>query len=327
MIKRFLVILIVILLLAPPVLVSADVVIGNDFEWEHKDELIRLERSLFIVNGPDGYVIAREEPGSTKDTIKSDWDGIEATVSFDNGAIVYMSSVYVYKGEYWGVMQTGHHVYIPGWILMDDLLMYYDYRDFAEQYKVDLYDFTGSIDKMRTVDEFYIWQWPGSDRERILYTVDEYSDLDKKAAIRTGQAYMDDNDREWVYVTIWDGFSSGYSRGGSAQGWICLDDLANEGDIQAFNPAPGPTKWSPDGRVDWSSGNGTTSTNSTPSDSPTPMPGEDSPPSAVPPINMFEALWYNTVFQIILGVSIIVFIIAVIIIIIILIKRRKSKET
>ena len=327
MVKRFFVILITILLLAPPVLASADVVIGNEFEWEHQDELIRLERSLFVINGPDGYVIAREEPGSTKDTIKSDWDGFEVTVSLDNGTLVYMDSVYVLKGEYWGVMQTGHHVYIPGWILMDDLLMYYDYKDFAEQYKGELYEFTGSIDKLQKVDEFCLWQWPGSDRARILYVVDEYSDLDDKAAIRTGQAYMDDNDREWVYITIWDGFTSGFSRGGSAQGWICLDDLANDGDIQAFNPAPGPTKWSPDGSVDWSFGNESTSTTSPPSESPTPIPGEDPPPSAVPPNRTFIDTLYNTIFLIIFIASVIGLAAAVIMIILILIKRKKSKKT
>ena len=325
MIKRALVIIIIIFLLVPPIYASADVVIGNEFEREHRDELTSLERSLFIVNGPDGYVIAREEPGSTKDTIQGNWGGHEVTVSLDNGAIVYMSYVYVHKGEYWGVMQTGHHVYIPGWILMDDLLMYYDNRDFMEQHKDKLYDFTGSIDILQKTYEFYLWQWPGSDRERILYAVDEYSDLDDEYAIRTGKAYMDDNAREWVYITIWDGFASGFSRGGSAEGWICLDDLTNEGDIQAFNPAPGPTKWSPDGSIDWSSGDVTAPTTSPPAESPTPMPGEDSPPSAVPPGRLADDPFYNTLFFIILVISVIVLAITVTMLIIILSKRNKTQ--
>ena len=323
MARRFLILLIVILLLAPPISVSADAVIGNDFEWKHRDELQRLDRSLFVVNGPDGYVIVREEPGSSKDTIGSDWNGFEVTVSLDNGTIVYMDSVYMHEGEYWGVMQTGHHVDIPGWILMEDLLLYYNNQDFLEQHKADIYNFTGSIDKLRTVEEFYLWQWPGSDRERILYTVDEYSDLESESAIRTKQAYMDDNGCEWVYIIIWDGFTSGLSYGGSAEGWICLDDLANDGNMKAFNPAPGPIKWSPDGSVDWSSGNGTTSTTSPPSEGSTTIPGEDPPPSAVPPEKTFCDTWNNTLFPIIFIYSVIVFAAAVPILIFIIIKRKK----
>ena len=39
--------------------------------------------------------------------------------------------------------------------------------------------------------------------------------------------------------------------GASVSGWICLDDPENN-EVPAFNPAPKPIRWSPDGEHDWS---------------------------------------------------------------------------
>jgi len=313
-------ILMAVLLLVPPVSVSADAVMGNEFEWEHHDELQRLERSLFVVNGPDGYVILREEPGSSKEAIRSWWSSGEV-ISFDNGTIVYMDSVYVYEDEYWGVMQTGHHVDIPGWILMDELLMYYDSQDFIEEHEDELYGFSGSIDRVYKAEEFYLWQWPGSDRERILYTVDEDNDLEDEYAIRTGLAYMDDNGREWVYVILWNGFTSGLSRYGSAEGWTCLDDLANAGNIEAFNPAPESIKWSPDGNNNWSSDSVIPPANTPPDETPTTNP-EYSP---VLPDWSSDITSDNTLFNIgIILIIISVLVLAVTLIIIFIINKRKK---
>lgn len=237
MIKRIITILMVVLLLTPTATVYADVVSGNDFfdKKETKAEKIGDESygKSFFVNGPSGYASFKEAPGSSKEVRK-----------YENGSIIYIAYVYKHMGEYWGIPAMTHGP-SPGWVLMDELLAYYDNSDFRNEHKSELYNYTGGFDELRTSEEFYIWQWPGSDREKIHYIVYDYSELDYEYAIRARHAYTDNDGREWAYVVLWEGNSGGLSHIGSAEGWVCLSDFNND-KIPAFNPAPPPAKWSHD---------------------------------------------------------------------------------
>jgi len=251
----------VVLLLLSPATALADVVYGNDFKYENRDELQRLERTYFIANGPDGYVIVRDEPGSPKDTMTTLWGG-EEEVHFDNGVLIWMDYVYLHEGEYWGSIQEGHGVQNPGWIPMDDLLQYYSHLDFLVENEAELYEFSGDFNELSKIDEICLWQWPGSDREKIIFTPDfESIDIDSENDIRARYAYMDDEGRQWVYIIFMDGFTYGMSRGYSSEGWVCFDDPSNAGSIPAFNPAPEPMPWSPDGSDIWTNHETTNATN------------------------------------------------------------------
>jgi hypothetical protein len=96
-------------------------------------------------------------------------------------------------------------------------------------------------------EAFYLWQWPGADREKINYFVDDYLD---ESAFRSRYAFMDDQGREWVYTIIWDGNFGGMIRDGSAEGWVCMSDLYND-QMPSFYPAPAPVTWSPDSPAIW----------------------------------------------------------------------------
>jgi len=235
MIKKIFTIIMVVFLFTPTITVYADVVFGNEFLNEKKDktEIIgdKYYGKSFYVNSPSGYISSKEAPDSNEEAYK-----------YENGRIIRIYYIYKHKGKYWGSPPINHGS-SPGWFPMDELLTYYDNGDFETEHKHELYDYTGGFHELSTSEEFYIWQWPGSDREKIHYFANEYSGLDNDHAIRAKHAYMDDNGCEWVYIVIWDGYSGGESRWGSAEGWVCLSDL-NNGQIPAFNPAPPPAKWS-----------------------------------------------------------------------------------
>jgi hypothetical protein len=232
----------------PPVNVSADVVFGNDFKLEKRDKIITPERSRFVVNSPDGYVIIQDKPGSKNDMIKyiqSQWpgskddkDSIKKAITFENGQEFIIDGVYNHKGEYWGVMPVGHHVSYPGWVRMDDLLVIYTREDFEAEHKNDIYDYYGKMDS--SLKKLVIWEWPGSDRaKRVL------DDKDVKIGdfSPVKSAYKDSDGREWGYIEIRYRVEM-YWLGLSWNGWICLDDPENS-NLPAFNPAPEPVKWLP----------------------------------------------------------------------------------
>ena len=234
MIKRaFLILFVVIILLVLSPVAYADVVFSNDFFDLNQNKTEPVNRE-FCVNGADGYVYSREAPGSRKEVNR-----------YANGSVISISAVYNHRGKYWGITPTGHGP-VPDWFPMDELLTYYSSADFETGHKDELYDYTGDFDSLRGMEDFYIWQWPGSDREKIHYFVDEYSGFDYEYALRARHAFTDEKGRQWVYVVIWEGFSGGLSHSGSTEGWICLSDMDND-QIPAFNPAPEPAKWIPPG--------------------------------------------------------------------------------
>ncbi|MCL1895673.1 MAG: hypothetical protein FWG03_03910 [Clostridiales bacterium] len=238
MIRRYAIVLAVIFLFALPLAAYADVIEGNEFFAKNWGKTVTLNRT-FIVNGVDGYVSVRNQPG----------DEIE-NYRIDNGRIVRIADVYKHKGAYWGYPPSSHSS-INGWFPMDELLMYYDKIDFANEHQDEFYDFNGSFYDLFVTDEFYIWEWPGADREKISYP-NEYlkSDYLDPYCLNTDFAWMDGEGNEWIYLRIWGGYSDGLSRGDAADGWVCISDPGSD-KIPAFNPAPQPAPWSPDDPDGW----------------------------------------------------------------------------
>ena len=232
MIKRVFILVMVFSLLASPLTAYADAIMGNEFQWQNYDKMQPLGRSRFCVNGPDGYVSIREEP-SWESKIFAYSNNKEIT--YQNGTELIMSSLYVNKGEYWGIMSAGHHVYYPGWIPMAHLLVVYIRNDFNTEYKNEFYTYNGNYDAVLVAKRLVLWQWPGSDREKRVLDVDGFELKDEQVLY----AYKDKSGREWGYVDI------------GQYEWICLSDPENS-QIPAFHPAPEPISWSPDGIYKWS---------------------------------------------------------------------------
>lgn len=267
MMKRFITIFISISILVSPLTAMADVVMGNDFLYKNGDKTIIIGEIFygkrFYVNGPSGYVIPKEEPGSDKgvSTEHSYVDIPENVFTFKNGEIVRIERAYLYNGEYWGVMSASHAYQPTGWFRMDELLMIYEYEDFEKENQDQFYTFTGSYDNLFAAEKLVLWQWPGSDREKRVLdfegfqvtNVSAFAFQDKMGNTKDGavRAYKDDAGREWIYALIEYTYSGeGSARKFQEESWVCLSEPENSA-IAAFNPAPNPIKWSPDGTSEW----------------------------------------------------------------------------
>ncbi|HNX14569.1 MAG TPA: hypothetical protein PK854_07500 [Oscillospiraceae bacterium] len=242
MVKRFICILVVIIFFAFPLTLHADMVLGNDFFYENEDKT-EDRGGNFIINSPSGYVIPSDEPGSGK-AISSNkaykwniygqvfetWEyGIFV---FENGKYCAIDAIYLYNGEYWGLMYPYHGYQPPGWVLMDDLSMIYQNEDFEKENKDSIYEYSSSFDAS-SIEKLVLWKWPGSDREECIID-DEYTV--KSFAEDVDFAYKDSEGREWGKIRAY---------------WVCLSDPENKTNIPSFNPARNPIKWSYDGIRDW----------------------------------------------------------------------------
>lgn len=241
MMKRFTIFYLILCLLAPSIIAHADVVMGNDFYWENRDKVQALERWTFVANGPDGYIIPQEKPGEAKTTFKNPWSEDEEVVdlpTYENGTPISLRGTYIYNNEYWGIMTYGHHAVLPGWIPMKDLLAVYTADDFIRENEAEFHTYSGSTDFLTQAGQVVIWQWPGSDREKRVMNAEN----PLVANMKVIKTYQDTAGREWGYFTVESGYPS--------SGWICLSEPSN-GKIPPFYPAPKPTKWSPDGNLEW----------------------------------------------------------------------------
>ena len=233
--KRFVVAFIVMTAMLFPLAVFADVVVGNDFFYKNREKTEHLYR-LLQVNGAFGVLSSKEKPG-----------GAKIVDTYKNGDLVYIGHTYLHKGKYWGIPPISHMYSESGWLPMDELLMLYDSADFESEYQDVLYEYAGGFEPLLAAEEYYVWQWPGSDREKSYY---EYMSLDA-SDIQAGPAYMDGEGREWLYVTLWGGSTyGGLSMGGATEGWVCLSDLGNA-QIPSFKPAPAPVPWVNGEAPDW----------------------------------------------------------------------------
>ncbi|MCL1895675.1 MAG: hypothetical protein FWG03_03920 [Clostridiales bacterium] len=232
MTKRIITILALVFLFMLPFSAYADVVMGNDFFYENKDKTEPVDLT-FTVDSPSGKISAKEKPGSSREVY-----------SLENGSVVSIKAVYNHKGEYWGIPPESHSNLAWGWLPMDQLLTWYSKNDFLDEHLDEFYDYDGDFDILCNAGDYYIWQWPGTDRGNAHYFVDDYDGLDDPEAYRARYAWLDGEGREWLYTIIFDGGGGGLARFGSTDGWICISDPQN-GQIPAFNPAPEPAPWSP----------------------------------------------------------------------------------
>jgi hypothetical protein len=194
---------------------------NNDFFNQYSNECVYLGRS-FYVNGADGFVQVRNEPGSNRGGPK-----------IKNGEIVYMEYSCLYRGEFWGLVSSYQNKQAEsqklfGWIKIDgQLLVMYDYVAFEEDYFEDFYTYKGNYAEIKNTRAAVAWPWPGADAP--LWTIEDLNTTN----FRVFHAYRDEKGREWGFVTyLYD----------SPNIWICLSDPLNC-DIPAFHPAPKPMVW------------------------------------------------------------------------------------
>jgi len=243
--KRFICVFTVIIFFAFPLSLHADVVFWNDFFYENEDKTEDIGWESFIINSPSGYVIPTDEPGSGKGVPSN--RGYKTNIYgdvyeppkynifvFNNGEHCRIEAIYLYNGEYWGVMSPNHWYQPPGWILMDDLLVEYKREDFEKENENNFYTYTGSFDAVLSAEKIVLWEWPGSDGGKRIIDNEEHNMKSSHFLF----AYKDSEGREWC--------KSSYTTG-----WICMSDPENKTDIPMFYPAPNPIKWSYDGSHDW----------------------------------------------------------------------------
>ena len=251
MIKRILAV-IAALLLITPITAHADMVWGNEFHAENEDNTIPVaaNHKIFIVNAPDGHIIPKEEPGSskgipTKIGYRSGWgyddidDPKHIVFVFKNGELISIEGVYLHNGEYWGIMSPSHMYQPPGWVKMDELLMTYTGEDFEREFADEFYEYTGDFAAVLAANRIVKWQWPGADRETSVITgfrgEDSAWDIDIEDFTDIVYAYKDEDGREWGRL------GSFFLR------WICID-FPEDDTLPSFNPAPEPVKWSHEGQ-------------------------------------------------------------------------------
>ena len=111
MFKRFSVLLLAIFMLVSPITVYADVVWSNSFLDSVRDNTIVLERNMFVIDSKSGTLTAKEEPGSN-----IDFDGGYYSHLYKNGESLYLTRVYKYNGEYWGIDDYSGHSGPSGWL-------------------------------------------------------------------------------------------------------------------------------------------------------------------------------------------------------------------
>lgn len=244
--KKVALILAVLMMFALPAPVYADVVFGNDFAYQHENELTQLDRSAYIVNSPEGYIIAQLEPGQSEvvageqyeSTIGPPQAGAEL-MRFENGELIYLSRYYLYRGnEYWGVTPVSHSSSYAVWVPMDEVMVAYTGDDWYEAHQDACFEVSSNQTQYFEESEVALWSWPGSSREK---TILETKDLD----IVLEHTYADSEGRSWGYVRADLMYRFSY------YGWVCLDDPSNKTDIPAFFPEPDPQPWEPYVTYEW----------------------------------------------------------------------------
>jgi hypothetical protein len=235
----------------------ADVVMDNDFFMKNREKTIQVTNDewggrwggvMFIVESPNGYVAPKMKPGSREGMPSFvEMRGGEPffeELTFENGSIIAISHAYRHRGEYWGVMTYSHTYSPPGWVRMDELLLVYTSGDFGSENFERFYRYTGDFDAVLSADRIVVWQWPGSDREKMVF---ERADLEEgigeagwdftplnfDSFLNFRHTYKDKDGREWGNV-----FSNV-----TGSGWFCLSDPENNSDIPAFHPAPESRPW------------------------------------------------------------------------------------
>ena len=183
MMKRLSLFIIVILMLAFPLAVSADVLIepDNSFYKRNSEQCVYLRRN-FIANGANEYISVKREPG-TKGEISE----------IKNNEIIYVEYSCLYDGDYWGLTT---YVGVPGggktgWVKMEQLLVVYDYVSFEEDHLNEFYQYTGDFIEIKDTRAVLIWNWSGSGTG-----AGTIKDVNVESFF-VSYAYKDEQGREW----------------------------------------------------------------------------------------------------------------------------------
>jgi len=210
--KRLTVILVFCILIMMPLTAYADIIYepDNDFYKQYKYQIKDLGRS-FAANGEDGSVSVKIEPGTGNDITE-----------LNNGAVTYIRYSCLFNGDFWGF--TEQH---SGWIKLDQMLVLYDYITFNEEHNGEFYHYNGDYAEIKDTRSAIVWPWPGADNY-----IRRFENLDA-ASYAVSYAYMDDDGREWGFVTYIYGYRNV---------WVCLSEPTNDS-IPVFNPAPDPVPW------------------------------------------------------------------------------------
>lgn len=222
-------------LIFPCILTTANPIIitGYEFLAKNIDNCVFRPR-YYYVNVEGGVLSVKIEPGAVKETTK-----------LSNGRIVEVSHTYNHNGELWGIVfysynhsnsdgSYGSFSEFTGWVPMDQLLVKYDYISFEEDYRDEIYDYSGSIEELLKSDHIVCWTWPGSGE--ITEVLEDRQIKNLSSTLIPSYAYRDSEEREWGFITNRpDLIKTSYS-----VSWVCLSDPLSK-DISAFNPAPEPT--------------------------------------------------------------------------------------
>ena len=224
--KVFSVIVLAVLMATLSITARADIIPepDNDFYRRNYSVCVPLQRS-FYVNGRDGSVALRTEPGSRSEIAE-----------FENGTILFIMFTYNRNGAIWGVTEIWE-TRQNGWLPMDDLLLVYDYISFAEEHEGEFYTFSNALNALETIPDLIFWTWPGSGVIDSVLESKWRTESEHESIFLAGDkdAYKDEDGREWVFIPYL------YGR---RNAWICLSDPLNM-NIPAFNPAPLPEYWQP----------------------------------------------------------------------------------
>jgi len=263
--RRFaIVVFAVCILLLLPVSAHADVVGWNEFLGDVRDETEPLDRNEFVVNAPEGDFTLKEKPGSKK--AARPWG---EPITYENGSRIWLSLVYKYKGDYWGIEPPSHSAYDIGWIPMNYVLAEFATQDFNNIHIDEFYSNMESFELSPQAKNLTVWKWPGSDREKIVFGVDDLVGY----SFPVIHVWKDPEGREWGYLDI--AFYSFWFES-SIEGWVYMDDPENKGVLPPFYPAPNPQAWSKDGVYDWSLDTPSGSTGGDPQN------GSSAPPESAP---------------------------------------------
>ena len=240
--RRYITIVLMIFILSAtiPLTARSDMIApppDNVFYLRNRSVCFSLNRG-FYANGEEGMIYARTEPGART-----------GFAEINNGEIVFITHVCRYEGELWGMIdmiasdKTASGITF-GWVLMDQLLMAYDYISFRRDHESECHRFSGSTDALVEAEEVVFWKWPGSGKyHRIVgppykeQWFDRYFDPNTSIiSYLIPYAYEDHDGREWAFISEY------MKYGGNV--WVCVSDPSNA-DIPAFNAEPEPMPWQP----------------------------------------------------------------------------------
>ena len=215
--KRFWVLLVICLLVAPVTVAYANpiLVVHDEFIMDHLDIGIEYLGRSFYTNGVNGNVSIKKEPGS------SIWIGV-----LKNGIPVEIDYIYDYQGATWGFVVYRYdddsdpdapQKMILGWVPLDELLVIYDYISFAEEHEDEIYPYTGDYELGKSADSAVLWTWPNSGVNKGTVHWNSLEE-DEQENFRIISAYTDEQGREWGFC---------YGQIYRKNMWICLSDPTN----------------------------------------------------------------------------------------------------